>query len=59
MQETNDVRLIVEIHNKRPLELLDLTKSLVSVASQFENFVSKNGDNKERIWFDPIIVQWW
>lgn len=47
MQETNDVRLIIEIHNKRPLELLDLTKSLVSVASQFESFVSKNGDSKE------------
>ena len=42
-----DIRLIIEINNKQPLELLDLTKSLVALASQFNSYVSKNGDSKE------------
>lgn len=42
-----DIRLIIEIHNKQPLELLDLTKSLVALASQFNSYASKNGDSKE------------
>lgn len=48
MAETKkDVRLIVEIQNKQPLELLDLTKSFVALANQFNNFASESGDSKE------------
>jgi hypothetical protein len=43
----NDVRLVITIENKKPIELLDLTKALVSLANQFNNYVSKNGDSKE------------
>ncbi len=46
-EEVKDIRLIIEIQNKQPLELLDLTKSFVSLASQFNNYVGKNGDSKE------------
>jgi len=46
-QEIQDVRLVIEILNKEPLELIELTKSLVSLGSQFERFVQKNGENKE------------
>ncbi|MCE5346899.1 MAG: hypothetical protein LLG13_11525 [Bacteroidales bacterium] len=42
-----DVRLVIEINNKQPLELMDLTKSFISLANQFNNFVSENGDSKE------------
>ncbi|AOS83178.1 hypothetical protein BIU88_02860 [Chlorobaculum limnaeum] len=47
MTEEQDIRLIIKIDNKRPVELFDLTKSLVSLATQFENYVSKNADSKE------------
>jgi len=47
MSEAKDIRFIIEIKNKHPLELLDLTKSLVSIASQFNSYVVKNGDSKE------------
>lgn len=47
MPESKDIRLVIEIKNQQPLELLDLTKSLVSLASQFNSYVSKNGDSKE------------
>lgn len=43
----NDIRLIVEIKNKEPIELLELTKSLISLASQFNNYASENGEGKE------------
>jgi hypothetical protein len=45
--EIQDTRLIIKIENKQPIELLDLTKSLVSLAAQFDKFVSKHGDTKE------------
>jgi hypothetical protein len=47
MDERKDIRLIIEIKNEHPLELLDLTKSLVSWASQFNTYASKFGDSKE------------
>lgn len=47
MAETKDIRLIIEIKNEQPLELLDLTKSLVSWASQFNTYAAKFGDSKE------------
>jgi len=47
MPDANDIRLIIEIKNKQPLELLDLTRSLVSVASQFNSYVERYGDSKE------------
>lgn len=45
--EIQDVRLILKIDNKQPIELMDLTRSLVALASQFDKHVSKNGDSKE------------
>jgi len=45
--EKQDTKLIVEISNKQPIELVDLTKSLLSLASQFSSYVEKNGTNKE------------
>jgi len=47
MQDGNDIRLIIEIKNKEPLELLDLTRSFVSLANQFNSYVSINGQRKE------------
>jgi len=42
-----DIRLIIKIENKRPIELFDLTKSLVSLATQFDSYVEKYADCKE------------
>lgn len=39
--------LIVKIENMQPVELLDLTKSLISLSSQFETYVSKSTGCKE------------
>lgn len=47
MTSTQDIRLVIKIENKRPIELLDLTKSLVSIATQFDSYVDKNADSKE------------
>lgn len=47
IQTIQDIRLVIKIENKNPIELIDLTKSLVSLASQFDSFVSKNADCKE------------
>lgn len=47
MTTIQDVRLVIKIENKRPIELLDLTKSLVSIATQFDSYVDKNADSKE------------
>jgi len=44
---SNDIRLIVEINNSKPLELLDLTKSLISLANQFNSYVARDGESKE------------
>jgi len=44
--EIKDIRLIIKIDNKQPIELVYLTKSLFSLASQFSNFVEKNGKNQ-------------
>lgn len=46
---TNDVKLTIAISNKQPIELLDLTKSLVSVAVQFQKYVKNNGKSREEI----------
>jgi len=47
MAQIQDIRLVIKIDNKRPIELLDLTKSLVSLATQFNSYVAKNADSKE------------
>lgn len=47
MTQAQDIRLVIKIENNRPIELLDLTKSLVSFASQFDSYVVKNADSKE------------
>ncbi len=47
MTEYQDIRLIIKIENTKPIELFDLTKSLVSIATQFETYVEKNADSKE------------
>ncbi len=46
-EEVKDIRLIIEIKNEQPLELMDLTKSFVSIANQFNNYAAKFGDSKE------------
>lgn len=46
-QELKDIRLVIKIDNKNPVELMDLTKSLVSLASEFNTFVAKSADSKE------------
>src|SRR5258706_10023777 len=43
----SDIRLIVEIKNGSPIELLDLTKSLVCLSSQFNSYAAAYGDSKE------------
>lgn len=45
--DIQDVRLVVTIENKRPIELIDLTRSLVALSVQFDRFVTKHGDSKE------------
>lgn len=47
MTQIQDVRLVIKIENKEPIELFDLTKSLVSLATQFNSYVDKHGDTKE------------
>ena len=42
-----DTSLIFKIENKKPLELIDLTKSLISVSNQFADYVSREGNSKE------------
>ena len=45
--EIQDIRLIIAINNKQPIELFDLTKSLVALATNFDRFTSENGQNKD------------
>lgn len=45
--QDKEIKLVIEIHNKKPIELLDLTKSLVAFANQFDSYVSANGQRKE------------
>lgn len=47
MSEIQDVRLVIKIDNKQPIELLDLTKSLVALSTQFNAYVDKYADSKE------------
>ncbi len=44
--EIQDTHLVVEIKNKEPLELIDLTKSLVALGNQYASYASKNADSK-------------
>lgn len=49
-QRTNiipETSLIFKIENKRPIELIDLTKSLISVSNQFSDYVTREGNSKE------------
>lgn len=41
------VSLLIKIENKQPVELLDLTKSLLSLSSQFDSYVSTHCECKE------------
>lgn len=45
--QDKEIKLVIAIHNKKPIELLELTKSLVAFANQFDNYVSINGERKE------------
>jgi hypothetical protein len=42
-----DTSLIFKIENKRPIELMDLTKSLISVSNTFADYVIKEGTSKD------------
>lgn len=46
MTESNEIKLVVKIKNQKPVELLDLSKSLAGIASQFNNYTSKNAQSK-------------
>ncbi len=45
--KSNDVSLLIEIKNKQPVELIDLTKSLISLGNQFNNYTLQSGDQLE------------
>jgi hypothetical protein len=45
--DTPDIALRVEINNSNPIELIDLTKSLISLANQFNSYVAEHGERKE------------
>lgn len=45
--EIQDIRLIITINNRQPVELLDLTKSLVALSNNFDRYTSENGETKE------------
>lgn len=47
MTESKEIKLVVKIKNQKPVELLDLSKSLAGIASQFNNFTSKNAQSKD------------
>lgn len=38
----NEVKLKIEINNQRPVELLDLAKSMISVSDEYKRFLAKN-----------------
>ena len=47
--EVNEVSLHIEILNKQPLELTELTKCFIALSNQFNDFVAKNATSeKER-----------
>jgi len=48
VEQAKDVRLIIHIENKKPIELMDLTKSLVSLASQFNDYVKTTANVEHR-----------
>lgn len=39
---TPDTKLIIEIKNQRPIELIDLTESLLSVGDEYKRFIAAN-----------------
>lgn len=45
--EIKDISLKIEINNRNPLELSELTKSLISLSNQYNSFVKKNGFTEE------------
>lgn len=45
--QIEDIRLIITIKNKQPVELLDLTKSLVALSTNFDRYTSEHGETKE------------
>lgn len=48
MPDNQDIRLIIKIDNSKPLELLELTKSFVSLANQFNSFVADSSTSTDR-----------
>lgn len=44
--QLQDVRLVVTIENKMPVELIDLAKSLFALSDQFTDYVSANAQNR-------------
>ncbi len=43
----SDVKLTLEIQNSKPVELIELTNSLIALSRQYNSYVSKNGYNLE------------
>jgi len=48
MPPPEDVRLIIHIENKKPIELMDLTKALVALANQFNDYVKNTANIPNR-----------
>lgn len=46
VEEVKDIRLIISIENRQPVELIDLTKSLIAFGSQFNLYASEHGESK-------------
>jgi hypothetical protein len=45
--QLEDIRLVIKIQNNDPIELIDLTKSLVALANNFDRHSSKEGSSKQ------------
>jgi hypothetical protein len=48
VEQIKDIRLVIHIENIKPIELMDLTKSLVSLASQFNDYVKTTANVEHR-----------
>lgn len=45
--QVQEISLTIEINNKKPVELVELTKSLIALGNQYNNFIQKNGGTEE------------
>ena len=41
-----EISLRIEIRNKKPIELIELTKSFIAISNQFTKYASKNASTE-------------